>query len=559
MPDREISRYRIVSSVVQTEEDLATCRRLAQTIAKKLGLDATTQTRLSTAVSEITRNALMYSDGGTARFELDTMSDPQELAVFVQDEGVAESTSSPDDAKAGRRARMGGLGLGLSGSRRLVSRLDIDKLPDGGTLVKLYLTLPRSIGRKSLSDASEIREALLKSGELDPISELKRQNAELLASLELIERQKEKLARINEDLRRSEERQRNTATTLHTILENLPDAIVLYGADGKFEYSNGPARTLAEISGERHAPFGLEEKLEEAIRTRKDYFPEGRNAVLQEKVNGEDRYFLPRIVSLIGKDESLGGALLLLRDVSNLRLVDDLKSDLVGTVSHEIKGPVTSIRMAVLLLLDNSFGDLNEGQTELAETAKSEIERLLRMLNNLLDVQRYSEGDFSLRRTHCTPAELVRTSLSENDRDASRGEVALLSDLREGSEEIELFVDRERIVYALNNLVSNAINHSDRGEEVRVTVQRVDGDWVEFSVADDGPGIARAHHQLIFNRYAKAPGNRKGGVGLGLALAKEFVQLHGGSISLKSELGAGSCFSFRLPIREEEEPLEDEE
>ncbi|MDQ8203989.1 ATP-binding protein [Pelagicoccus sp. SDUM812003] len=551
MPFSTASRYTIVSSIIESEEDLATSRRVAYRISERLGLDEATQTRLATAVSELTRNALKVCRGGTIRFQIDIESEPQELVVCVHSDYPAEDGSAQTNGRT-RSLREGS--LGLKESRRLVSRLEVEEVKGRGGLIRLYVALPRTAQRLSLIDASGIREELLHTGELDPMAELKRQNHELLASLQLIETQKRELSRFNEELRRSEDKQRRTAEKLHAILENLPDSIVLYDPDGKFEYSNGPAKTLAEVSGSQ-VPFGLEPLLEQAIRTGKDYLPEGRESVLQEKVNGEDRYFLPRIISLLGTEDAFRGALLLLRDVTNLRLIDDLKSDLIGTVSHEIKGPVTSIRMAVLLLLDKTLGELNDDQQELAETAKSEIERLLRMLNNLLDVQRYSKGEFSLRRTHVSVSKLVETSVAEMSRDAGKRGVELVSEVQADIADLELFVDRERVNYALNNLLSNAIKYSETDGEVVVGARRVQGDCIQLSVTDDGPGIAREHQQLIFNRYAKAPGNRKAGVGLGLALAKEFVQLHGGVIRVQSELGRGSSFYIDLPIKSEQELL----
>ncbi|MDQ8181107.1 sensor histidine kinase [Pelagicoccus sp. SDUM812005] len=547
MPHNAASRYTLVSSLIDSEEDLAASRRWAKLIAEKLGLDPSTQTRLSTAVSEVSRNALSYGGGGRIVFQLDTISNPQELAVFVEDDGT-----QPDEVQRRILSRKG-LGVGLSGSRRLVSRLEVDASKGGGTLVKLYLTLPDSLKRFTLNDASNIRDEILSSGDLNPLAELKRQNQELLASLQLIENQKQKLAQFNKELREAEERQRRTAEKMQAILENLPDSIVLYGPDCEFEYSNGPAKTLASL-GESDVPFGLDSVFEEAIKSGKDYFPEGPGSLLQEKVNGEDRYFLPRVINFLGSGGTARGALLLLRDVTDMRLLDDLKMDLLGTLSHEIKGPVTSIRMAVLLLLDRALGELNDDQKELAETAKSEIERLLRLLNNLLDVQRFSSGGYSLQRVYCTVADVVARSTSEMRRDAEKRGIALEDRTEQCSTE-DLFVDQERIIYALNNLLSNAIKHSESGQTVTLTAERdASGKSIRLGVRDEGSGIPKRYQQLIFNRYAKAPGNRRPGIGLGLTIARDFARAHGGDIGVESDEGKGSHFYIELPLGREEVP-----
>ncbi|MDQ8187583.1 sensor histidine kinase [Pelagicoccus sp. SDUM812002] len=539
MPHKAASRYTIVSSLIESEEDLAASRRWAKLITEKLKLDTSTRTRLSTAVSEVTRNALSCG-GGKIVFQLDIISDPQELAVFIEDDGIDHEESEP------RVWTRKGLDDGLNGSRRLVSRLEVDS-SGGGTLVKLYLTLPSSVGRLSLADASGIRDEILSSGELNPVAELKRQNQELLASLQLIEEQKQKLARFNDELRESEERQRRTAEKMQAILENLPDSIVLYGPNCEFEYSNGPAKTLAEL-GNSNVPFGLDTVFEEAIKSGKDFFSNDPGSLLQKKVNGEDRYFSPRVVNLMGDQETTRGALLLLRDVTDLRLIEDLKTDLLGTLSHEIKGPVTSVRMAVMLLLDKALGELNSDQRELAETAKSEIERLLRLLNNLLDIQKYSKDGYSLQRVYCSVSDLVARSISEMQREAEKRNISLI-DLTGSCSSVELYVDLERTLYALNNLVSNAIKHSDAGQAVDLTAEMdAAGKLLRIGVRDEGVGIAKRYHQLIFNRYAKAPGNRRAGIGLGLTIARDFVRAHGGDVRLESEIGVGSHFYIELPI-----------
>lgn len=535
--------YTVVHASLETEEDLASSRLWMRLIAQELGLNTTAQTKASTAVSEIARNALIYGGGGSITFQLDLKSEPQELHVLVEDEGPG--IGDTDRVLEGGYSSGKGLGLGIAGSRRLVDRLEVKNKEAGGVRVAISIELSNT--DLTLSEACRIRDKIIDSGELDPIAELRRQNQELLASLQLIEQQKDALASANARLAKSEKAERELSNQLHAILDNLPDAIVLYGADGKFAYSNSAAKTLTGDSGGNGVPFDLTPRLDEAVRSGKEYCPTGKDGVIQKKVNGADRYFLPRVFSLLDPNEKIRGALMLLRDVSDLQLVDDLKGDLLGTVSHEIKGPVTSIRMAVLLLLDNDLGPLNSVQRELADSAKEEVERLLRMLNNLLDVRRYSEGRYELSKVETDVSWILDRCLSEMKRDAGRKSIALEIDY-DTDKKLTLCVDRERFIYALNNLVSNAIKHSPENSVVKIVAVEKEEGRISISVIDQGPGISKSHHQLIFNAYAKAPGNSKPGSGLGLAITREFVQAHDGEVGVESELGAGSRFFIELPL-----------
>ncbi|MDB6109495.1 MAG: hypothetical protein JWR69_1245, partial [Pedosphaera sp.] len=226
------------------------------------------------------------------------------------------------------------------------------------------------------------------------------------------------------------------------------------------------------------------------------------------------------------------------------RLLDDAKTNLVATVSHEIKTPLTSVRMELHLLSERTVGPLTPRQDELVVAAREDAERLLRILNDLLDLTRLEEGNTGLRREETTPTELVQ-SVADMMREAMKAK-----DLKLNCE-IEpdlptVLVDRQRIYHVFTNLMHNAIKYSLPGGEIALQARQSEDHGVQFSVLDRGPGIPGDYQDLIFDRFFRVPNQTKTGAGLGLSIAREIVLAHGGRIGAKNRPEGGSDFHFVL-------------
>jgi signal transduction histidine kinase len=218
-----------------------------------------------------------------------------------------------------------------------------------------------------------------------------------------------------------------------------------------------------------------------------------------------------------------------LQDVSRLRLLDQVKSNLVATASHELKTPLTSVRLAVHLLLEETVGPLTPKQMELLLDARENSERLLAMVNNLLDLARLEQGSRQLDVKQETPQSLLQT--------ADMPSVA---------------VDAPRLGHALRNLVDNAMTYTERGGRITLAAS-ADADAVTLSVSDTGIGISREHLPHVFEKFFRVPGQSRGtGTGLGLAIVNEIVSAHGGTITCESEPGAGTVFRIRLPTMQQQ-------
>jgi NtrC-family two-component system sensor histidine kinase KinB len=258
------------------------------------------------------------------------------------------------------------------------------------------------------------------------------------------------------------------------------------------------------------------------------------------RVEDTDKFFLPRILAMRTKQDNLFGVAVVLYDVTRFRLLDAVKTNLVATVSHELKTPLTSVRMVLHILLERTVGALSPKQSELLTTARDDTERLLRILNNLLDLARLEEGTAGLQRERVFPAELVQRVMDElADKVAAKG-LKLKSNVQPDLPAV--LVDRQRIDHVFTNLITNAVKHSPRGGEIVVGAARTDDNGVEFYVTDQGPGVPDEYRTLIFDRFFRVPGQTNPGAGLGLSIAKEITIAHGGRIGVKDAEARGSRF-----------------
>jgi two-component system, NtrC family, sensor histidine kinase KinB len=229
-----------------------------------------------------------------------------------------------------------------------------------------------------------------------------------------------------------------------------------------------------------------------------------------------------------------------------LRHLED--SNWIATVAHELRTPLTSVRMAIHLCLEEAAGPLTERQRELLAAGREDGERLQATVDELLDLSRIQAGGLHLERTRVSAQELAADVRDAHERLAlSRGvrlSVEVLPDCAPAH------ADRERAALALTNLVGNAIRHTPEGGRVVITAAR-EGEMVRFEVADEGEGIPAEYQTRVFDRFFRIPGRPGGASGLGLAIARDVVIAHGGTIGVESAAGRGSRFWFTLPVAAE--------
>ncbi len=339
--------------------------------------------------------------------------------------------------------------------------------------------------------------------------------------------------------------------TAQATIDSFPDPIVLVDTLGSAERANPAAERLLEVTVADdlnvpwNAPPLIQPHLKSVLSGRGNYTPSSLDLAISLRDGDQERYFLPRILGIQGDRGELLGAAVVLSDVTKFHLVDRIKSDMIATVSHELKTPLTSVQMVIHLLLEEAVGPLDQKQVELLLTARQDSDRLLGMINDLLDLAQIEQGKDALKARTADPSQLVREAM---DRFQTVGEelgVRIQSELPAQLPAVQ--ADRERIAHVFDNLVSNAIRHTGRGGIVKLTAEQIDH-LVRFTVEDTGEGVSDEALPHLFEKFYRAPGSKHhGGVGLGLAIVKEIVEAHGGRVDVQSREGEGATFRFTLP------------
>jgi len=340
--------------------------------------------------------------------------------------------------------------------------------------------------------------------------------------------------------------------TIRATLASFPDPIFVLNSQGIVEFRNPEADQLAMkllFSGVTRLPEKVDEKVEHVRATGQDYLPTLFKDAIKFHLDGQDRYFLPRIVLLRDDTRKVFGVAVILEEVTRMLLLDDVKSNLISTVSHELKTPLTSVRMALYLLHEKTVGGLNEKQSDLVSAAREDADRLLKTLNDLLDLAKLEQGPSQLQLTEVSPIELIENATHDTRDVAQAAEITLKMEILPNLPSVR--IDRQRVAYVFANLITNAIKYSSKKSEVLVRAemgQTRDGKpSVRFSVKDHGLGISIEYQEHIFERFYRVPDTNKSGAGLGLSIAREIVVAHQGEIGVISQPGHGSEFFFLLP------------
>ena len=330
--------------------------------------------------------------------------------------------------------------------------------------------------------------------------------------------------------------------------DSLPDVIAVIGPEGNVEVATASARTVFGLRPDTsiaHLPFAWMTNLyNEALLSGRPSQLKNKQRLIQHFIQGEEHYFRPQAVPILDNKKQATGVILVLQDVTQLRQQDEIKKGVISTVSHQLKTPLTSIRMAIHLLLEEQVGSLNPKQTELLVAAREDSDRLHGILNSLMDISRMESGKGLLEFQAVSPGPMILEALepfwvAARDRGVTLN-VELPPDLP------EVWADQVRINHVIGNLISNALKYTPPGGKIKITA-KTDEDRLEFSVADSGLGIPSPHLPRIFEPFFRVPDpGKEAGAGLGLAIVKEIVEVHGGSVRVESREGKGSTFTFTL-------------
>jgi NtrC-family two-component system sensor histidine kinase KinB len=337
-------------------------------------------------------------------------------------------------------------------------------------------------------------------------------------------------------------------------IDSFPDPVIVLDLLGRVESANPAAQRLlgvtppadSEPPPEWQPHEQLRQAVADALQRQRPTLAETFDQVLTFREGGDERQFLPQVRPIRSSEGETLGAAVVLNDVTRFRLLDRLKSDWVATVSHELKTPLTSVRLAVHVLLEEVVGPLEPKQTELLVEARDSTERLLRLIEYLLALARLEDGRERLEPRPTDPTSLLRAAA---DAAASRAEdrrIEIALHDEPGLPPVE--VDPDRLGRALNNLLDNALTYTEAGGKVVLSATATPDGRVCLGVSDTGIGIPAEHLPHVFDRFFRVPGrDERPGTGLGLAIVREIVAAHHGEIACESEPGHGTTFRITLP------------
>jgi signal transduction histidine kinase len=442
-----ITAHRLGDIYVRREADIVKVRERVRRLAREMGFDSTTQIKITTAVSELTRNIYEYARAGAISLALaERGASGTGLQITARDEGPGIEEGQLRSILRGSFRSASGLGVGLIGTRRLMDEFDIESRPGEGTRVTVVKWLPPALAEQVAGRADHLRRFVNTDEDDSAVEELARQNRDLVQILSELEENRERLERANRQL----------------------------------EESN---RELNEAN-------------------------------------------------------------------AKLRELSELKEEFLALTTHDLRSPLTVISGVINFFTSGRLGDLTPEQKNMVSMMERNTQNLIELVNDLLDASKLESGTMRLDMASIELAGMVAELREQMLPMAREKEITLNASLPDDLPPLR--ADRAKLRRVLVNLLSNALKFTPRGGRIEVTAAP-DGEIVRVSVADTGVGIPPEDLARLFDKYEQARSRAtrsEKGTGLGLYITRQLVELHGGEISVTSEVGRGSTFSFTVPIAE---------
>jgi two-component system, NtrC family, sensor histidine kinase KinB len=341
--------------------------------------------------------------------------------------------------------------------------------------------------------------------------------------------------------------------TAEAAIDSLYDPVIVTDAEGRVQRINRAAEPLFgsvnSVLGKRVQEVTTDPRLSMAVvdvlASQRTIASEESAATVPLVVEGTERSFRQRTTPMHDAEDRLVGAVMLLEDITHLREIDRVKSEFIAAASHELRTPLTSLEMGVHLLLERGTGDLSPKQRELLTMCRDDALRLDRLVKELLDLSRIESGEapplLAVVSIHDLVVQVVESLRRQVD---SKG---ITLEIDAPAELPEIMADRGQVERVITNLVTNAIRATERAGTINITAVRRNG-YVAISVRDTGRGIPRDYLGRVFEPFVQVSNAPAGGAGLGLSISRRIVQAHGGQITVRSELGHGTTFTFTIPV-----------
>ncbi|HVG32032.1 MAG TPA: ATP-binding protein [Pyrinomonadaceae bacterium] len=441
---KDIVSTRLGDVYVRREADIVKVRERVRRLAREMGFDSTTQIKITTAVSEITRNIYEYAKSGAITLSVAERGPDMGLLLMARDDGPGIDEATLRAIMRGTYRSASGLGVGLSGTRKLMDEFDIKTAEGEGTRVSLVKWMPRAAIPQVKNRIEELRAIFGVEADDSAIEELQQQNRDFVAVLAELEEKREQLEQLNQQL-------------------------------------NETNRELNEAN-------------------------------------------------------------------AKLRELAEMKEEFLALTTHDLRSPLTVISGVISFFTSGRLGKLSPEQQNMVAMMERNAQSLIELVNDLLDASKLESGSLRLDIASIDLRSLINEARETMEPLAREKGLTFEEHIPQGLPLVE--ADRPKLRRVIVNLLSNAVKFTGKGGTVQLKAEPLDG-RVRISISDTGVGIAPEDVERLFDKYEQARSRAtrgEKGTGLGLYITKQLVELHGGEINVKSELGRGSTFSFTLPV-----------
>lgn len=399
----------------------------------------------------------------------------------------------------------------------------------------------KSVDQKVIERTKELKQKIEELDHSNQLSikgeeELHKSQSALLNMLEDVE----------EERRKAEEEKNKTSA----VITHLTDGLLVFDSQNNLSLINPQAKSLLQIKNDEvynKSLDGLAASIDRFKPLLKILGKEIKEISRQEIVI--EGFTLEVSSALIGPAKNRTGSLIIIHDITREKGIERMKTEFVSIAAHQLRTPLSAIKWALSLLLDGDAGKLNTEQKNFLQKSYDSNERMLILINDLLDVARIEEGKYAYNLTPAKMEKLAQNAFSDCKGLAKTRKIKII--YKKPSVALpEIKMDAEKITIAMQNLIENAIKYTPAGGQVTIGL-KYDINKIEFSVKDTGVGVSKMQQDRLFTKFFRASNvirMETDGTGLGLFITKNIINAHGGKIWCESEENKGSTFSFSLPV-----------
>lgn len=345
---------------------------------------------------------------------------------------------------------------------------------------------------------------------------------------------------------------------IETLINNMHDPVVGLDENGTVLFANDEMLKVTGLRKTELVGEGIQHVAasNDLIRTLiqdidKARPGEGGKPPIKIYADKKESYFEMEIINIniIPTGEMASreiGRVIILKNVTPFKELDFARTNFIATISHELKTPISSIKLSVQLLGNNKTGHLNEEQSQLLESIQEDSNRLLKITGELLDMSQVETGNIQLNRQPGSAYSILRHAIDATKIQAEQKHIHIA--VAADADVPDVNMDSEKTAWVLTNFITNAIKYSAENSEIILSLKKTDS-GVCYAVRDFGRGIEPKYRERIFERYFQIPGSPKSGTGLGLTISKDFIEAQGGEIGVETEQGSGSTFFFCFPYK----------